>query len=155
MPSQRSAPTEYRGRRSGKPQVVGLRGFLLAAAALPERPVRPSPRLSGARGVALDALGRLATSSRPPSTRTFAPRHAAADLDQQRLTAGEAVGGATVLLLAAVRGRSACSRSALGRRCGFSKLEGFALFTFSLQGAQWSLRRMQRSPALVAVSVDG
>ena len=65
---------------------------------------------------------------------------------QQRLTAGEAVGSATVLLLAAVRGRDACSESALGRRCGFSKLEGFALFTFSLQGAQWSLRRCSERP---------
>ena len=35
---------------------------------------------AGARGVALDALGRLAASFWSPSTRTFALRHAAADL---------------------------------------------------------------------------
>ena len=46
-----------------------------------------------------------------------------------------------VLQLAAVGGRAACPGRAPGRRCGFSKLEVFALFTFSLQGAQWSLRR--------------
>ena len=53
----------------------------------------------------------------------------------------EVEGSISVLQLATVRGRGACSGRALGRRCGFSKLEGFALFTFSLQGAQWSLRR--------------
>ena len=66
-------------------------------------------------------------------------------IDGGRSTTGEAVSGSPVLQLAALRGRAACPGRAHGRRCGFSKLEGFALFTFSSQGAQrWKLQCSDR-----------
>ena len=120
-----------------------MHGWLLRTGWPPCPPCSASAASSAARRRTGHGTQRLGAAGDFVLT-TFDPNHCAATCscgyDQRRPTTGEADSGSTVLQLAAVQGRAACSGRALGRRCGFSKLEGFALFTFSSQGAQrWKL----------------